>query len=296
MLRISKLSFAVVATVTLALGTQYAIAHDLGVRGKLFPIKEESFLKMIVHRAAKANWKSVQNKLQKKAEWDVKHFPQQNLPDAKTTYTTYFSPGIILSHSIKAPVDTPTGYQWEVIYPKGTDVNPLRRGIEPVTRMLFFNENKPKQVTFMLNALKAYPYFIMPVALGGNIPKQARVIGRPMYYAYPTILQRFEITQVPALLGVGEGAYKYDMAVTYFGPKALKNPRLAGEEIHKAWFGLTGKNQIKMLPRAPNHLDGHQSLWPTHKKGKAITGGSADIYAKAAIEKYNKEHDTNYKP
>jgi hypothetical protein len=277
-----------------------AQAHDLGVSGKTFPIAEQSFLQMLVQRAAKADWKSVDEKLQKKAQWDVRHFPQQPLSPAKSTLTTYFSPGVILQHAVSAPVNTPTGYQWQVVYPKGTHVNPLKEGLAPVTRMLFFNENIPAQVAFMKAALKAYPYFILPVALGGNIPKQAKGIGRPMYYAYSTILQRFRILATPALLGVGRGKYRYDMAVTYFGPNALKradgDPEKAAMEIHDAWFGLTGKNQVKMLPRAPENVQARASLWPVHQPGKTLTGGSADIYAGKAIARYNQEHGTNIQP
>lgn len=273
-----------------------AHAHNLGVQGKVFPIKEESFVKMVVQRAAHANWKAVNKKLQKKAEWDVKHFPQQELPKASSTLTTYFSPGIILTHNITAPVSTPNGFHWQVVYKKGMHVNPLRRGLAPVTRMLFFNEKSPSQVKFMLAAVKAYPYFILPVALGGNIPKLAKMIGRPMFYAYPTILQRFQILATPALLGVGEGKYQYDMAVTYFGPHEL-NPKKVPEEIHEAWFGLTNPKEVRMLPRAPNHLQGHASLWPVHRKNfKQMEGASADIFARKAIEKYNKKHGTDFKP
>ncbi|WP_414039351.1 hypothetical protein ACJU26_08985 [Acidithiobacillus sp. M4-SHS-6] len=251
---------------------------------------------MVIQKAAKADWKSIDEKLKRKTEWDVKHFPQQVLPDAKKTHTDYFSPGVILQRSIRAPVDTYSGYHWEVLYPKGTHVNPLRRGLEPVTRMLFFNEDKPRQVAFMKAVLRAYPYFVMPVALGGNIPKQARAIGRPMYYAYPTILQRFQIHAVPALLGVGSGKYRYDMAVTYFGPDALRHVRDAPEEVHAAWFGLMGKGEVRILPRAPNKLSGKPSIWSVHKRGRVLTGGRADIYAQKALEKYNRAHGTDYSP
>ena len=262
-----------------------AAAHNLGVEGKTFPIKEESFLKLVVQHAAKMNWKAVDHKLQRKAKWDVHHFPQQPLPAARSTYTAYASPGVILRHNISAPVDTAEGYQWRVVYPKGMHVNPLRRGLEPVTRMLFFNENSKAQTRFMLAALKAYPYFILPVALGGNIPKLAKDIGRPMFYAYPTILERFRITETPALLGTGRGPYRYDMAVTYFGPHHLK-PHQAGTEIHAAWYGLTGKNQVRVGPRLPETLHGKQSIWNIRRKGNPIpNGGSADIYAKKALKK-----------
>jgi len=287
----------IIATLlTLVLCPVWGYAHDLGVRGKLFPIKEQSFLQMIVQRAAKTNWKAVDERLQKKAEWDVHHFPQQNLPKAQSTVTTYFSPGIILQKNISAPMETPNGYQWQVVYKKGTHVNPLREGMAPVTRMLFFNENSKSQVAFMEAAVKAYPYFILPVALGGNIPKLAKTIGRPMYYAYSTILQRFQILATPALLGVGRGPYRYDMAVTYFGPHEV-NPAKAAAEIHAAWYGLTGKGQVKMLPRAPQTLHGRKSLWSVERPGgKILTGGSADIYADKSIAKYNAKHGTNIQP
>lgn len=212
-------------------------AHDLGVNGQLWSIAEPSLVLRMMERAATVDWKAEEKREVKDAKYQVRHMPEDGVPAAAKTTVHFVDPSVALTHSISAPVKEGDSYVWRVVYPAGTKVNPLKTGILPVTRMLFFDPADAGQTKFAYAAKAAYPDLLELVATGGNMVKLAKAIGQPVYYANPGLVHKFALTGVPALIGVGMGAHRYRVSVVQFGPKAVAGVGAAGKTIEASWYG-----------------------------------------------------------
>lgn len=209
-----------------------AAAVDLGNYGKVWDIGETDIRKLMAEQLAQVDQHKIQTELQHSAKRYLKDLPPVELPEAVETKTRWVDPSVALSEDVLGPVKQEDGsYEWEVLIPAGTPVNPLTK-VRPNTNMLFVDLRRPEQVKFALAALKSHLRDLMVVATGGDIGALSKQIQRPIYYANPQLIERFDIRYTPSLLGVGEGVHEFELAVTEFAKpydSAL---------IDRAWHGL----------------------------------------------------------
>ncbi|MHB1666157.1 MAG: hypothetical protein ACYCUK_01865 [Thiomonas sp.] len=199
-------------------GIGNAQATNLGVQGQTWPIAEVNILKLLVESATQVDWSKVQQGLVKKADDWGDTLPQWNFPQAHVTRTVWFDPAIRLRKPVYGPKKSRSGnYEWGLMYPAGTRVNPLRYE-RPPSDMLFFNGNVPAQVAFAEAAYKARGAGIYLVETAGNPEALAKHLDMPVYYANQGILARFPIRKLPTLMGVGTGIHEYDLALTEMAP------------------------------------------------------------------------------
>ena len=242
---------ACVLTVTLLALPLAASAHDLGVRGTVYPIDEPSMLVQIIEKLSAVDWKQKSAELLAKAKHGLHHYAQDGLTPALETATRYIDPSVTLQKPISAPVKAPDGKSdWRVIYPAGTRFNPLDK-LQPVTRMLVFDPRVASQMDFALAAMHAWPSLIELVATGGDIKAMSKKIQRPLFYASGSFVQRFQLRHTPALIGVGRGPQDKRLAVTEFGPAQATAKQAVGA-VRAAWYGLpqAGKEKTSGTARA----------------------------------------------
>lgn len=218
---------------TLALTALPAIAKDHGVQGNTWPIVEQDIRQMLVESASKADWSKVQGQLKDSAENFLEKLPKRQLPLADKTQTEWFDPSIVLTSDIQVPVKQANGtYIWQVMYPKGTRVNPFEK-YRPVTAMLFFDGSQEEQLKFVQEVLAKEPNRIVPVEAGaGNLKEMNETLKRPVFHANDAMINRFQVKYLPALAYPGEGEHRLYLGVTSFGP-----PFKAQEAI-AAWPAL----------------------------------------------------------
>lgn len=209
-----------------------ADAVNLGVQGKIWPIAEVNILKLLVESATQVDWHHVQQGLIKKAENWGSQLPQWDFPEVSQTKTIWFDPAISLVKPVYGPKKSRNGnYEWALLYPAGTRVNPLRYE-RPPTDMLFFNGTVPAQVTLAKQALKAFGTSIYIVETAGNPESLAKSLDFPVYYANKGILARFPIRKLPTLMGVGTGPHEFDLALTELAPP------FSLHQIQAYWNGM----------------------------------------------------------
>lgn len=216
-----------------------ACAHNLGVRGKVWPIREPNIMKVMMARATHVNWRAKDKLLARQAKYALSHLAYADLGRAQSTRVRYYLPQVTLRHNIKAPVWVHSRYVWRIVARKGTVVNPLAQGLRPPTRMLFFDPRVKAQLRFALAAQHAYPTRIQLVATGGNVRGLAKRLHWPIFYAYPFIIKGFHVQRTPTLVGVGSGAYADAVSLAQFGRGVLARAIHGDAEavVHAAWYG-----------------------------------------------------------
>ena len=191
----------------LALGMTRVVAHDLGTFGQTFKIREVDLRTRIIKDGQAVNWTKIGLKMTRSARAYVSNLPPNELVSTQHNYTYYVDPSIALNRDFS--------YRGQVFYHKGTFVNPLEY-VRPHSDMLFFDGRDQQQVAFALRALARNKKGIMLVMTAGNPVTLAKRIHRPVYYGFKRLTQRFHITHVPSLLGVGGGGHYYDLSIMNF--------------------------------------------------------------------------------
>lgn len=219
---------------TLAAAASVGFAKDYGVQGNQWPVTEVDVRQLLVASAADVDWSKPQAQIKESANRFLENLPKRQLPLAERTQTAWFDPSIVLTSDIQVPVKQPDGtYAWQVLYPKGTRVNPLEK-YRPVTAMLFFDGSQEDQVKFVQQVLAKEPNRIMIIEAGaGDLKKMNETFKRPVFYAQDALINRFQVKYLPSLVHSGEGAQQLFIGVTSFGM-----PFDANQAI-QAWPALT---------------------------------------------------------
>lgn len=207
-------------------------AADLGVQGAVYPIVEPDMRSRMMRDAAKVDWTKLEKERNKSTDSYFSRIAPYALPYAVKTQTQWIEPSLELAADLKTLVKKPDGsVEWQVLYPKGTRVNPLEK-LRPAERMLFFDGRDPEQVAFVKEAIRQEPRLITPVLTAGDPAELGKLWSRPVFYANQTLIAKFQIQSTPALVGVGEGARANYLAVT-----TLAKP-YRQDYIKLAWSGL----------------------------------------------------------
>jgi conjugal transfer pilus assembly protein TraW len=229
-----------------ALGALSASGKDLGVQGQLFPINEIDVRQLMLESAARADWDQVRDEVKDSANKFFDSLPKRSLPSPDKTHTRYIDPSISTGSDIMVPAENAAGdYQWTVMYPKGTRINPLDT-YRPLTAMLFFDGHSEAQLRFVREALAANPMRIVPVeTAGANVKDISKAFKRPIFYASDAMMARFKVTQLPALLYPATGDFGKYLGLTAFGTPYRQ------AELESVWPSHLKATQVIPLARKP---------------------------------------------
>lgn len=204
--------------ITLAAIASVALAKDYGVQGNQWPVTELDMRMMLITEAAGKDWSKYNGEVKDSAEHYLDNLPKRTLPIAERTHTVWFDPSIELSSDIQVPAKQANGnFAWNVMYPKGTRVNPLKTN-RPLTAMLFFDGSQQDQVKFVEDLLVKEPNRIQVVEAGsGSVQQLNTKLKRPVFYANDALISRFQIKELPTLLYAGDGEHELFLGITSFG-------------------------------------------------------------------------------
>lgn len=195
-----------------------AQAKDLGVQGTVFPIVELDMRQLMREELEKADISRVQEEVKASAKRYIANLPKRSLPAVETTKTSFIDLSVTLSSAIQVPVKQPDGsWQWKVMYPAGTKVNPLD-GHRPTKAMLFIDGSEPDQIQLAKRVLALAGSRVHVVEAGqGNLEEDNKALDIGTFYGDDRLLARFQVTALPSLLYAAEGVNKAYMALTAFG-------------------------------------------------------------------------------
>lgn len=197
--------------------TSSVTADDLGVQGNVWTIVEIDVRQLLVASAARADWSKAQDQLKNSAKNYLANLPKRTMPIVDKTQTVWFDPSIVLSSDIQAPVQQLDGtYRWQILFAKGTKVNPLSSS-RPATAMLFFDGADPAQLSFVKQLLEKESLRIVPIESGaGNIGDTNEYLNRTVYHANEAMINRFQVKYLPTLVYPGEGPNSLALGISSF--------------------------------------------------------------------------------
>lgn len=215
-----------------------AEAKDLGIEGQVFEPIEEDFRVMLMRIIARHDWAARQEELSQSARDYTKNLPSYMLPRAEQTVTRWKDVGIVVTEDIFLPhVEWETGSVFmpeeKLAVPAGTYLNPIAKlpsaGIE---RLFVFDATDPEQLAAAKELMKQDIPQLNFMLIAGDLGPLSEEMNRPIYHPPPTMLEKFFVRAVPALIGFGRGPHQGHMAVTEF-----KLPMTAAD-VKQAWYGL----------------------------------------------------------
>lgn len=237
-----------------------ATAKDLGIEGQIFEPIEEDFRVMLMRIIARHDWAARQEELAQSARDYTRNLPSYMLPRAEQTVTRWKDVGIVVTEDIFLPhVEWETGSVFmpeeKLAVPAGTYLNPIAKlpsaGIE---RLFVFDATDPEQLSAARDLMTANIPQLSFMLIAGDLGPLSEEMNRPIYHPPPTMLEKFFVRAVPALIGFGRGPHQGHMAVTEF-----KLPMDAAT-VKRAWYGLAypgyDPDNIKDVISPEGELDG----------------------------------------
>lgn len=230
---------------TLAISAS-AHAVDLGVQGTAYPIVEQDIRIMMMESAHRANWDEAQNALKESAKNYTQSLPKRQFTSTDKTYIAWQDPSVELTEDVQAPVQQPDGsYQWGILFPKGTRVNPLDT-LRPSEALVFFNGNDENQLNYVKKLSSGNPLRFTLIEAGeGDIGKTNKFIGRGVFHAPDALLQKFGVQYLPAIVYAGEGPHAKEMATLFLAAPYKVEETIA---ILPKYLNLTAKPADKSNP------------------------------------------------
>lgn len=223
-----------------------AQATDLGVQGTAYPIIEQDIRIMMMESAHRANWGEAQTALKESAKNYTQSLPKRQFTSAPKTYIAWQDPSVELTEDVQAPVQQPDGtYQWGILFPKGTKVNPLDT-LRPSEALLFFNGKDDAQLKFVKELSSVNPLRFTLIEAGeGDIGDNNKFIGRGVFHAPDALIQKFGVQYLPALVYAGEGAHEKEMGTLFVAAPYKVEDTIA---ILPKYLNLTAKPAVQPNP------------------------------------------------
>lgn len=175
--------------------------------GTIYPIKEESLLKVIMSRLSNmqktGEIKKMQDEWKKTAINTINHPDGVDLPTTTIFKTHYYDPSIVLQHDVILP-------NGETLYKKGTKVNPLSiRGLSK--RYIFIDGSDPEQVEFAKSLYEKSGWRDRVVLVKGSYMDLMKTWKHRVYFDQlgtsgigghqkETLVDTFQISAVPSVL------------------------------------------------------------------------------------------------
>lgn len=213
-------------------------ARDLGVEGQVYEPIEEDMRVLMMRLLARQDWSERLTELEDSARSYTKNLPAYLLPRAETTETTWKDVGIVVTEDIYLPwVEWETGSVFEpqrkLAMEKGTYLNPIAKlPSGAIERLFVFDATDPDQLAVAKDLMAQNIPQLSFMLIAGDLGELSTEMNRPIYHPPPTMLEKFHIQAVPALVGFGRGQHQGHMAVT-----TLKLP-FDASLVRRAWYGL----------------------------------------------------------
>lgn len=213
-------------------------AADLGVEGQVYEIIEDDFRLMLMRLVARHDWTPDLEELKDSAQNYTKNLPAYYLPRAEKTRTVWKDVGVVVAEDIYLPsVDWETGSVFEpgrtLAVQAGTYLNPIAQlpaaGIE---RLFIFDATDPEQLALAKDLMTKHIPQLSFMLVAGDLGPLSEEMMQPIYHSSPTMLEKFHVRAVPALIGFGRGKHQGHMAVTEIHLPA------APDIAQQAWYGL----------------------------------------------------------
>lgn len=171
-----------------------ADAKDLGLRGQVFPIKEQDFRAFIKARLSRLNKTGQLEIFERQAKMRVARHAYRPRPLDLTTQSDtqvkYVDPSVVLKRDI---VDE----HGHVLVHAGTVVNPFK-SVHLKEVLIFFNGDEKFEVNWVLHHYRQY-HWVKFILTGGDIRDAAKLFGRIYFDQYGRIAKALHITHVPAI-------------------------------------------------------------------------------------------------
>lgn len=179
------------------------VADDLGTHGRIYPIVEKDYMKVLQSRAQKevesGQWAQRVDKWKKIAISKSNRPEGIILPRAQATTSHLFDPSTITPNDIR---DT----SGRLIHPAGTKVNPLSF-IAMTKQLLFIDGDDKEQVDWMVAATNETPEQFKIILTNGPVIDLMTELNRRLYFDQKqALVNKLAINKLPALV-YQEGLY-----------------------------------------------------------------------------------------
>ncbi|HOS60095.1 MAG TPA: hypothetical protein PK661_08355 [Syntrophorhabdaceae bacterium] len=209
-----KVTLIVALVLFTTLQAHALFAKDLGVFGKTYNIVEPDALEEIKKQATKVDWKKAINK--NKILNSAKSF---KLPDLKKIRTAKKERTFTVDMTYTLNFDI-TDAGGNIIYPRGYRFNPLDH-INYNKTLVIINAAVPKQIEWLASSSYAKEINTMVLITDGSYYDIMKRLKRPVYYANTTLLERFQVVAVPAVVR----QYGNTMQVKEIPPEKTSNAK-----------------------------------------------------------------------
>jgi len=169
----------------------WSYANVLGSVGKTFPFAERDALSEVEDKAKQVDWKKEMDSLKEKV---VKRRPEiVKLPRTVADRVRRIDMSYTLDIDIPDPRDIS-----RVLYPKGFSFNPLQYMTLPGC-VVFADAGDRGQMAWLRKNAYVKESASKILLTGGDIGKTEQILSRPLFYADPALVERFEIMAVPSV-------------------------------------------------------------------------------------------------
>lgn len=188
----------VIAVIIIATYPILCGAKELGVIGKVYPIKEKDMLEVIQERLQEKKASGELDRINDELLKQARHKTMRPPPVEGITKTTepsthYYDPTMVLKKDIFDAEN-------HLIYAKGTTINPL--DIKGLTRnILFFDGDDKEQVSWAKKLTGYYEGRVKLILVKGPISDLMKQLNMQLFFDQKGVLvKRFRIEHVPAIV------------------------------------------------------------------------------------------------
>jgi conjugal transfer pilus assembly protein TraW len=168
-------------------------ARDLGTHGRVYPLVEEDLVKVMMAKAQaevdSGQWARQIDKWRDQARERAARPKGIVLPRAEQDRSFYYDPSIIVSHDIRDASGV-------LIYPKGTQVNPLDF-VSMTQGLILIDGDDPEQIDWMLG-LKDLAAFKAVLTNGPILDLMQRHNHRLYFDQHQRLVNKFGVKALPA--------------------------------------------------------------------------------------------------
>jgi len=172
-------------------------AKDLGVHGRIYPIKERDLLEVLLSKAQSeidsGQWDDRVKGWQKKAKKQAGRPKGVSIPPAKVTSARLHDPSVIVPSDIKDA-------DGNLLYAAGTIVNPLRF-ISMTRQLIFIDGDNIKQVDWAMAITNHHPDSYKIILTNGPIMALMKRYDRRLYFdQHQQLTRKLNIQGLPAVV------------------------------------------------------------------------------------------------
>ena len=170
----------------------FSATTNLGEFGRTYPIAEQDALAELESRAASIDW---EKSMREKAIESARNYRPDNVPDLpRATKNGSFK--VDMTYTLD--FDIPNG-DGGILYPKGFQFNPL--DYTPVKEILIvLNAEDPDQLEWFKKSEYRDNADVYLLITKGSYIDLSNQLKRPVYYALPNIVDRFNVRAVPSVI------------------------------------------------------------------------------------------------